>query len=118
MPRKKRTTVAEIAEVILNSPFAHTLDEKLRVSLGLSSRQVTERMRQEAREATEKIRNAMNPYRILGVSPDLPFEDIKAIYLTLMKRYHPDGKNPDPKRAAEINRAWVEICRLRGQPKG
>lgn len=54
----------------------------------------------------------MDPYRILGVSPDASDEEIKKAYRTLTKKYHPDlnPNNPDAERKyAEINNAYDMI---------
>lgn len=51
----------------------------------------------------------MNPYEILGVSPNASKESIKAAWIKLVKQYHPD-RNPGNKAAEEklkrINQAY------------
>lgn len=51
-------------------------------------------------------------YRILGVEPAAGEAEIRAAYLTLMKRYHPDQPGADEERAKEIAAAY----RLLGDP--
>ena len=55
---------------------------------------------------------AMDPYKVLGVSPDATDEEIKKAYRRLAMRYHPD-RNPDNPEAArkmqEINAAYEQI---------
>ena len=62
----------------------------------------------------------MNPYDILGVSPDAPDEEIAKAKKRLAKRYHPDlnpGSADAAERMGEINRAYDDIkaMRQRGQ---
>jgi hypothetical protein len=49
-----------------------------------------------------------DPYAVLGVRPDTPLDDIKAMYLVKAKRLHSDvgGKGDAMK---EVNEAWAEI---------
>ena len=49
-----------------------------------------------------------DPYEVLGVRPDIPFEDIEAMYKIKAKRSHPDvgGSN---EAMQELNEAWEEI---------
>ena len=50
-------------------------------------------------------KHTINPYKILGVSPDASNEQIKEAYRTLMKEHHPDlHLNEEKKKEAE-NRA-------------
>ena len=58
----------------------------------------------------------MNPYDVLGVSPDASDEEITKAYKRLAKKYHPD-LNPGDQAAAErmgqINRAYDDIKTMR-----
>lgn len=62
----------------------------------------------------------MNPYHVLGVSPNASDEEVTRAYKTLAKRFHPD-LNPDDPAAADrmgaINRAYddVKAMRQRGE---
>jgi curved DNA-binding protein CbpA len=51
-------------------------------------------------------------YEVLGVARSAPPEVIRAAYLALAKRYHPDGVSPDAQRIRRINEAW----RVLGRP--
>jgi curved DNA-binding protein CbpA len=53
-------------------------------------------------------------YAALGLEPDADSAEIERAYKRLIKQHHPDRQGGDPKRAAEINRAYHE---LRGEPK-
>ncbi len=63
----------------------------------------------------------MNPYDVLGVSPDAPDEEIARAYKRLAKRYHPD-LHPDDAASAErmgaINRAYDDIKAMRQRGTG
>ena len=53
-----------------------------------------------------------NPYKVLGVNEGATNEEIRAAYLSLVKKYHPDKyTDPDMKQLAneklkEINEAY------------
>lgn len=61
----------------------------------------------------------MDPYKVLGVSPNATDEEVKAAYRELAKKYHPDkfANNPLADLAAEkmkeINQAYDEIMKMR-----
>jgi curved DNA-binding protein CbpA len=62
----------------------------------------------------------MDPYRILGLSPDCTNEELKTAYRNLAKKYHPDNYASDPdlakmadEKMKEINSAYDEILRIR-----
>ncbi len=46
----------------------------------------------------------MDPYKVLGVSPDATDEEIKKAYRTLSRKYHPDANinNPNKAQAEEM----------------
>lgn len=53
-----------------------------------------------------------DPYKVLGVTPDTPPDEIKKAYRRLAKRYHPDLHPDDPECARkmnEINAAYDQI---------
>jgi curved DNA-binding protein CbpA len=45
-------------------------------------------------------------YATLGVDPGAPAEAVSAAYRALARRWHPDGRTPDPVRMSEINQAY------------
>ena len=45
----------------------------------------------------------MDPYKVLGVSPDADADEIKKAYRTLTKKYHPDLNPNDPTAAEKMN---------------
>ncbi len=49
-----------------------------------------------------------DPYEVLGVRPDTPLDDIKAMYLVKAKRLHSDVGGEDD-AMKEVNEAWAEI---------
>ncbi|MGI6315726.1 MAG: J domain-containing protein [Christensenellales bacterium] len=59
----------------------------------------------------------MNPYEVLGVSPNATQEEIKAAYRKLAKQYHPDKYINSPlkaraeKKMQEINQAYDLLTR-------
>ncbi|MBR7092998.1 MAG: J domain-containing protein [Clostridia bacterium] len=61
----------------------------------------------------------MDPYQVLGISPDATDEQVKAAYRELAKKYHPDhyGDNPLSDLAQEkmqqINEAYDTIIKQR-----
>lgn len=53
-----------------------------------------------------------DPYKVLGVTPDTPPDEIKKAYRRLAKKYHPDLHPDDPecaRRMNEINSAYDQI---------
>ncbi|MEM9213383.1 MAG: DnaJ domain-containing protein [Cyanobacteria bacterium P01_F01_bin.150] len=60
--------------------------------------------------------NLVNCYHVLGIVPGAPFEDVKAAYRRLARRYHPDV-NPDQVEWAsqqfiEVTEAYQVILKL------
>ncbi len=54
----------------------------------------------------------VDPYQVLGVSPDASDEEIKKAYRRLAKQYHPDRNPGDPvaaKKMQQINDAYDQI---------
>lgn len=49
-----------------------------------------------------------DPYEVLGVRPDTPLDDIKAMYLVKAKRLHGDVGGDD-EAMKEVNEAWAAI---------
>ena len=62
----------------------------------------------------------MNPYKVLGVSETATPEEIRAAYLALVKKYHPDRYADGPlkemagEKLKEINRAYELIGKRTG----
>ncbi|HDM74998.1 MAG TPA: hypothetical protein ENG51_00835 [Deltaproteobacteria bacterium] len=55
----------------------------------------------------------MDPYEILGISPDASMEEVKKAFRQLARKYHPDV-NPSPEarqKFEEINWAYQQILR-------
>lgn len=52
-----------------------------------------------------------NPYRVLGVTPSMTFDDAKEVYRKLCKEYHPDNMGSSEK-FVEVNRAWKELVSI------
>ena len=50
-------------------------------------------------------------YAALGLEPGADSASIERAYKKLIKQYHPDRDGGDPRRAAEINRAYRELRR-------
>ena len=61
----------------------------------------------------------MNPYEVLGVSPNATDEEVKQAYRQLAKKYHPDNYVDNPlsdlaeEKMKEINNAYDTICEER-----
>ncbi len=59
----------------------------------------------------------MNPYKVLGVSEDATQEEIRAAYLSLVKKYHPDKYTDNPlkelanEKLKEINEAYEQLTK-------
>ena len=62
----------------------------------------------------------MNPYEVLGVSPDADEETIKKVYRDLIKKYHPDRYINNPladlaaEKTKELNKAYDMIMNKSG----
>jgi curved DNA-binding protein CbpA len=52
-----------------------------------------------------------DPHEVLGVVQHADWLEVRAAYLTLARRYHPDGSTPDEPRMAEINAAYDALER-------
>jgi serine/threonine-protein kinase RIO1 len=55
-----------------------------------------------------------DPFKDLGVSPEVSDTELKSTWLKLMRENHPDAGG-DPRRATQINAAYQEILRRRGR---
>ena len=58
----------------------------------------------------------MDPYRVLGVSPNASEEEINKAYKQLARKYHPDLNNGSKEAEAkmkEINEAYSQVMKLR-----
>lgn len=66
----------------------------------------------------------MNPYQVLGVSESVNDEDLRAAYLALVKKYHPDKYQDNPlkdlagEKLKEINEAYDTIVKARSSSSG
>ena len=54
-----------------------------------------------------------DPHEILGIQRSDEWSTVRSAYLTLARRYHPDGAAPDGPRMAEINAAYEALERRR-----
>lgn len=58
----------------------------------------------------------MDPYQILGITPEASDEEVSAAYRHLAKRWHPDVNPGDPyasRKMAAVNNAYEEIQKRR-----
>ncbi|MXZ52996.1 MAG: J domain-containing protein [Acidimicrobiaceae bacterium] len=104
--------------MVLDDPSL--LEEKIVAELA-RSRQDNRRREQQSWQGHKEDRrrsahggfgadNEPTPYEVLGVRADLPIEEIRRVYLELVKLYHPDkGIAPDGERLKKINVAWDRI---------
>ena len=66
----------------------------------------------------------MNPYKVLGVSENASQEEIRAAYLALVKKYHPDKYTDNPlkelagEKLKEINQAYEMLTKKSGGAPG
>lgn len=62
----------------------------------------------------------MNPYKVLGISEYATPEEIRAAYLSLVKKYHPDKYTDNPlkelagEKLKEINQAYEMLTKKQG----
>ncbi|MFD2252970.1 DnaJ domain-containing protein [Lactococcus formosensis subsp. bovis] len=54
-----------------------------------------------------------NPYKVLGVTPETPLNEIKKVYRKLAKAYHPDLNHEEgaSKKFKEVQEAWEIIMK-------
>lgn len=50
-----------------------------------------------------------NPYKVLGVEPNTPFDEVKSRFHELAQLYHPDMPNGDAGKFREINAAYRQL---------
>jgi len=66
----------------------------------------------------------MNPYKVLGVSENASQEEIRAAYLELVKKYHPDKYTDNPlkelagEKLKEINQAYEMLTKKQTTSSG
>ena len=65
----------------------------------------------------------MDPYKVLGISPNASDDEVKKAYRELARKYHPDNYVNNPladlaqEKMKEINEAYDQITKQRyGQP--
>jgi DnaJ-like protein len=58
------------------------------------------------------------PHEVLGVARSAPWQDVRAAYRTLARRYHPDGTAPDARRMAAANEAYEALEHARRASTG
>lgn len=58
-------------------------------------------------------KQSYNPYKVLGVTPETPLNEIKKVYRKLAKAYHPDLNHEDgaSEKFKEIQEAWEIIMK-------
>lgn len=59
----------------------------------------------------------INPYKELGVSPSMSKDEIKKVYRSLARRYHPDTATGDEGKFKRICEAWKIIDSRTGNSK-
>ena len=75
-----------------------------------NSRRADEENSRRSAHSGSDTGNEPSPYEVLGVRTDLPIDEIRKVYLELVKLYHPDkGIAPDGERLKKINIAWDRI---------
>ncbi|MGV3076349.1 J domain-containing protein [Clostridium baratii] len=47
-----------------------------------------------------------NPYKVLGITPEMSEEEAKTVYRNLVKKYHPDKSSGDVRKFREVQEAW------------
>lgn len=61
----------------------------------------------------------MNPYKVLGISPDVTDDEVKKAYRALSRRYHPDANINNPNKEAaeekfrEVQEAYTTVMKER-----
>ncbi len=48
-------------------------------------------------------------YRVLQIDPEAEPEVVRAAFVCLAKKYHPDGGSGAPERMVELNEAWAVL---------
>lgn len=62
-------------------------------------------------------KQSYNPYKVLGVTPETPLNEIKKIYRNLAKAYHPDLNHEEgaSEKFKEIQEAWEVIMKKKSR---
>src|SRR5690349_15499234 len=100
-------------------------DRETRLPAGLTApapwrQQQRPRSNQLARSPSAKPDGRkLDPYAVLGVSPDASLAEIRAVYLKLVKELHPDGRELDPadgELLKAVNKAYQDVKTRARQP--
>lgn len=66
----------------------------------------------EVENFLERIKNAQTHYDVLGVSTDVPGQNLKSVYYQLAKRYHPDRfRKAEVSLVSQLESAFARITR-------
>lgn len=116
MPAKKKTTLSSFLKEV--KKIVREVDGSVQTLTGSSLNQyLAGALKDVADDAHNKANRPVDNYSLLGVNPNVKPEDLKKVYLALVKIYHESGLSPSPTRMRDINNAYESICKERGWPK-
>lgn len=105
---KKSTEAGVICETKKETPVA-SVDAKINLPV---EKEIPAHEELTLEKYLERIETAQNFYEFFAVAADVPFADIKRVYLSLAKRFHPDlfRREIDADKLRRIQTAFTRIA--------
>lgn len=110
MPRRPPSPLEQLFDILSDAAqtFADRMADNIARAMNIEPKRkipTGERGRNPRRQAQRTERQPKTHYQVLGVSRHSTQSEIRAAYLALAKKYHPDAKG-NSKRMIEVNQAY------------